>query len=324
MRRGRARRLLGRGIAALALLVVALNWTWGRLPSEPAARGSFVELGGLRVHYIERPGRGVPVLLLHGLPGTAEDWNAVTALLPGRRTIAIDRPGFGYSGGGYVPAARQLSTLAALMDRLGIPRAVVVGHSYGGTLALDFAERHPRRVAGLVLVDAAAAGIAINFADRLQAHLIQVDQAPVIRWITNATFGQLVLTLAVRSGDARAFSPQAVDAAHRRRVLAINMTHGNLEAFAGEQLAATGVIRAVDAGLGSIRAATIVIQGERDKLVKPRYGRAIAKAVEGARFELIHGGHMAPYTHPWAVAAAIGELARRAEAPARSARRRSG
>ena len=50
-------------------------------------------------------------MLIHGLPGTAEDFNEVTPLLAGHRTIAFDRPGFGYSSGGYVPFDRQLTTL---------------------------------------------------------------------------------------------------------------------------------------------------------------------------------------------------------------------
>jgi len=310
--------MLLRALGVLALLVVVLNWTWGRLPSEPRPRGAFVVVDGLLMHYLERPGHGVPVLLVHGLPGTAEDWNAVTALLPGRRTIAVDRPGFGYSGGGYVPFDRQLSTLAALMSRLGIARAVIAGHSYGGTLALGFAERYPSRVAGLALVDAAGGGMKIGFSNKLQAHLVQVMQAPVIRQVANATFGQLMLTFTASSGDDRAFSPQRVDPAHRHRLLAINMTHGNLEAFAGEQLAATGVIRQIGAGMGAIHTPAIVLQGDRDKLVDPRFGRRIAATLPGAKLHLLHGGHMQPYTHPFAVAAAISELAHRAEAPTRA------
>jgi len=310
--------MLLRALGVLALVVVVLNWTWGRLPSEPRPRGSFAVVDGLRMHYLERPGHGVPVLLVHGLPGTAEDWNAVTALLPGRRTIAVDRPGFGYSGGGYVPFDRQLSTLAALMSRLGIARAVIAGHSYGGTLALGFAERYPNRVAGLALVDAAAGGVKIGSSNKVQAHLVEILQAPVIRQLANATFGQLVLTFTARSGDDRAFSPQQVDPGHRHRLLAINMTHGNLEAFAGEQLAATGAIRGVDAAIEQIHTPAIVLQGDRDKLVDPRFGRRIAATLPGAQLRMLHGGHMQPYTHPFAVAAAISELARRAEAPVRA------
>ena len=72
------RRLLLLVLGALALAVVVLNWTYGRLPAEPAPTGSFVQVGDLRIRYIEHRGAGVPVVLIHGLPGTAEDREDVT------------------------------------------------------------------------------------------------------------------------------------------------------------------------------------------------------------------------------------------------------
>ena len=145
-------------LLVLAAAVIVLNWTYGRLPAEPKPTGSFMQVDGLRIHYIEHPGKGMPVVLIHGLPGTAEDWEVVTPLLAGHRTIAIDRPGFGYSTGGYVPFNRQLETIDALLHKLHVVRPILVGHSYGGTIALGFAERYPSEVRGLVLVNAAAAG----------------------------------------------------------------------------------------------------------------------------------------------------------------------
>lgn len=304
------RRILLRVLAALVILVVVLNWTYGRLPNKPKPSGSFAQVGKLRIHYLEHPGSGTPVVLLHGLPGTAEDYDAVTPLLAGHRTIAIDRPGFGYSSGGYVPLQRQLTSIDALLRRLGVVRPILVGHSYGGTIALGFAERYPGEVSGLVLVDAAAAGLHIGTFEQVQARFVQLLQLPVIRQIANATFAQLLSTVSVNRVDGEAFHPQAVAPAHRRRTLAINMTHGNLESFAGEQLAANGVIAQVDKRLAVITAPTIVIQGERDELVKPLYGRRLAAALPGARLRMVSGGHMAPYTHPGEVAAAVQSLAR--------------
>src|SRR5580700_8854791 len=119
-------RLLLCFLLALFVAVVALNWTYGRLPPEPRPTGSFVQIGSLRIHYIERPGTGTAVVLLHGLPGTAKDWEDVTPLLAGHRTIAIDRPGFGYSSGGYVPFARQLEVIDALLHKLHVVRPILV------------------------------------------------------------------------------------------------------------------------------------------------------------------------------------------------------
>jgi pimeloyl-ACP methyl ester carboxylesterase len=137
--RGRVsiRRLLLLLLGALALAVVVLNWTYGRLPAEPAPTGSFAQVGNLRIRYIEHRGAGVPVVLIHGLPGTAEDWEDVTPLLAGHRTIAIDRPGYGFSSGGYVPFDRQLEAIRGLLAKLHVRRPILVGHSYGGRSHLD-------------------------------------------------------------------------------------------------------------------------------------------------------------------------------------------
>jgi pimeloyl-ACP methyl ester carboxylesterase len=304
------RRILLRIVAAVVLIVVALNWTYGRLPGEPRPTGSFVRIGKLRIRYLERPGSGTPVLLIHGLPGTAEDFNSVTPLLAGHRAIAIDRPGFGYSTGGYVSFDRQLQTIQALLGALHLVRPVLVGHSYGGTIALAFAERHPSEVRGLVLVDAAAAGDHLGSYEEVQAHVVKFLQLPVIREIANATFAQLLTTVSVNQGDSDAFHPQPVAPAHRRRLLEINSTRGNLEAFAGEQLAANGVINRIDKRLRTIAVPAVVIQGEQDRLVKPVHGRRLAGELPDARLQMVPGGHMAPYTHPATVAAAVESLTR--------------
>ncbi len=302
------KRLLLIVVAALALTVVVLNWTYGRLPAEPAPTGSFMQVGNLRIHYIEHPGSGTPVVLIHGLPGTAEDWEDVTPLLAGHRTIAIDRPGFGYSTGGYVPFERQLSTIHELLAKLHVVRPILVGHSYGGTISLGFAERYPSEVRGLVLVDAAAAGTHPGGFERLQAHTIQFLQLPVIRQIADVTFSQLLRKASAEMGDSAAFSPQPVVAAHEQRILAINMTSGNLKALAGEYLAAGGVVTQIDRGLRAIQVPAVVIQGNADQLVKPIYGRRLAATLPHARLEMLYGGHMQPYDHPAAIAAAVESL----------------
>lgn len=286
------------------MVVVALNWTYGRLPAEPRPTGSFIQVGKLRIHYLERPGSGTPVVLIHGLPGTAEDWEDVTPLLASHRTIAIDRPGFGYSTGGYVPFNQQLETLDALLHKLHVVRPILVGHSYGGTIALGFAERYPGEVRGLVLVDTAAAGHSDGLA-RFQAHALHVLQLPVIRQIADVTFSQLLRKASVELAESEAFDPQPVVAAHRQRVLAISMTHGNLEALAGEYLAAHGVITQVDRGLGAIKLPSVVIHGNADKFIEPIYGRRLAAALPHARLVMVYGGHMQPYDHPGAIVLAV-------------------
>jgi pimeloyl-ACP methyl ester carboxylesterase len=328
IRRRRRRRIALAILGLLALAVVILNWTYGRLPAEPKPTGLFAQVGSLRIHYIERPGTGAPVVLIHGLPGTAEDWNAVTPLLAdrrsgrstigGHRTIAIDRPGFGYSSGGYVPFERQLSAIHELLANLHASKPILVGHSYGGTVSLGYAERYPGQVSGLVLVDAAAAGKKPGALQGAQAHAIQALQLPVIRQLANATFSQLLLTVSAKMGDSEAFDPEPVAAAHEHRVLAINMTHGNLEALAGEYLAAGGIVERIDRGLRSIAVPAVVIQGEQDRLVGEQYGRRLVAELPRARLVLLYGGHMQPYVHPAAIAAAVAGLSASAAPSART------
>jgi pimeloyl-ACP methyl ester carboxylesterase len=144
---------------------------------------------------------------------------------------------------------------------------------------------------------------------RLQAHAIRFLQLPVIRQVADVTFSQLVLKVSAEMGDSEAFDPEPVAAAHEHRVLAINMTHGNLEALAGEYLAAGGVVEQIDHGLGAIRLPAVVIQGSADHLVNPVYGRRLAAALPDAHLVMVGGGHMVPYTHPAAVAAAVRSVA---------------
>ncbi|MFI5003627.1 MAG: alpha/beta fold hydrolase [Solirubrobacterales bacterium] len=309
LRRALTGRALRRVLLALIVIVVALNWTWGRLPATPRPTGSFVQLAGLKLHYIERPGAEPAVLLIHGLPGTAEDWNEVTALLPGRRTIAIDRPGFGFSTGGYFPFDRQLQAVQELIDRLNLGRPILVGHSYGGAVSLGFAERYPGEVQGLVLVDAAATCRRSSAFERIQAKFLQVLDLPVVDQIAHLTFSQLLLTVSAGERESEAFEPNSVFPAHRHRVLAINMKHGNLKAYAGERLAANGVVEGVNRGLHGIHVPAIVIQGDHDQLVKPQCGRRLAATLPNAHLEMVSGGHMAPYTHPQVIAAAVQSLA---------------
>ncbi len=83
------------------------------------------------------------------------------------------------------------------------------------------------------------------------------------------------------------------------------MTQGNLEAYAGESLAANGVIAQIDKRLAAITVPAVVIQGNGDELVHPIHGRDLAATLPNSRLVMVHGGHMQPYDHPATVAAAV-------------------
>ena len=112
--------------------------------------------GDVALHY-RRLGRagGTPLVFVHGLSFFSWDWlEAAQALASGREAVCMDMRGFGDSGRAAdysVPA--MAGDIGALMDHLGWPRAIVVGHSMGGRNSAYFAAKNRQRVAGLVLVD---------------------------------------------------------------------------------------------------------------------------------------------------------------------------
>jgi pimeloyl-ACP methyl ester carboxylesterase len=115
-----------------------------------------VTVNGLRLNYTEH-GSGSPVVLLHGLMGNVETWrDTTTHLETGFRVVAYDARGHGRSDKPDDPSAYSQELLVAdlqgLLDRLGLDRCTLVGHSMGAGVSLNFALKHPERCLGLVLV----------------------------------------------------------------------------------------------------------------------------------------------------------------------------
>ena len=112
---------------------------------------------GTELVYWTWPGTGPPTLLLHGIGNYGRYWDLFADAVGGRlMLVAPDARGHGESGrpaDGYAPADFTADALAVL-DAVGVPRAVVVGHSMGGLHSINLAARHPDRVRALVIVDA--------------------------------------------------------------------------------------------------------------------------------------------------------------------------
>ena len=129
--------------------------------ADPDSR--FTSINGLRLHY-KTAGSGEPTLvLLHGFAASVHSWREVMGPLAEVGTvIAFDRPGFGltsrplpgeWTGENPYSIEAQADITVALLDEFGVGRAVLVGNSAGGTVALVTALQRPERVQALVLVD---------------------------------------------------------------------------------------------------------------------------------------------------------------------------
>ena len=116
--------------------------------------GRLIDIDGYRLHYVDA-GAGPAILLVHGFGGNTYQFRyQIAPLSAAHRVVAVDLKGFGYSERSATTALSmtdQAAMLAALLDRLGIDHATVVGHSMGGGVVQRFACAHAQRVDALVL-----------------------------------------------------------------------------------------------------------------------------------------------------------------------------
>lgn len=287
--------------------IVVLNWTWGRLPAEPdpPAGSRYATVDGVKVHYMETPGRGPGVIMVHGHPGTYMDWNYVRAKLPGVRTVAIDRPGYGYSSGEYVPFDEQVKIVHGLARKLGMQRPVIAGHSYGGTIALAYALRYPKETRGIVPVDPAVNTDTLNESEMVQAQLVKALQVPIVKQIANATFNQLALTVTADPQVKKAFTPDPVNDDYEEQLKAVNLKSSDLKTYADETLDFKQDVGPAAAGFTSVKTPAWIVQGSGDELVSPSDVKQTADAMARAKLIMLSGGHMQTWVHPEQVAAAI-------------------
>jgi pimeloyl-ACP methyl ester carboxylesterase len=141
---------------ALATLALVNRRLARNAENDNPPAGQFLEIGGVRLHYVER-GAGPPLVLLHGNGSMIQDFESsglIDLAARNYRVIVFDRPGFGHSDRPrnvvWTPAA-QAELINSALERLGVAHAIVLGHSWGASVAVALALKYPRLVQGLVL-----------------------------------------------------------------------------------------------------------------------------------------------------------------------------
>lgn len=238
-------------------------------------------------YYFEHPGRerySPPAILIHGAGGTHLHWPPEVRRLAGYRVFAPDLPGHGKSGGvGRQSVPEYARCVVDLMDAVGLSKAVVVGHSLGGAIALTLALDHADRVAGLGLI---ATGARL----RVASVILENTANP-------ATF-----PLAIKAMGEWAFGPEADE---RMKELAIKrMAETRPTVLHGDFLACDSFD--VINRLGEIRVPTLILCGTEDKLTPLRYSEYLATQIPGAALQTIAAaGHMVMLEQPRRVAGAL-------------------
>ena len=260
----------------------------------------------------DRYGRGSPVVLVHGQPGSALDWHAVAPLLWNDFTVIVpDRLGYGRTGGRAAGFEDNAASLAGLLDRLAISRAVVAGHSWGGGAALAFAELFPDRTAGLVLAASIGPGERFAWGDRLLA-------APVIgEGLAALTIGAASQVLASRRMQAVADRRLGRRAREAVKVLT-GLTGARTGAavwrsFVVEQRVLLRDLETLAPGLSAIKAPSAIIHGTADRVVPLSIAALLAATIPDSTYTALPGAHhLLPHEHPREVATAVRQVAERA------------
>jgi pimeloyl-ACP methyl ester carboxylesterase len=239
-------------------------------------------------------GDGQPVVLLHGQPGQGRDWEAVVRQLGAElRVIVPDRPGYGRTGGPAVGVGGNVDAVVELLDRLDLPTVAVVGHSWGGAVALDLVRRHPDRVSVVVLVASVGGRGSVNLLDRVLG-------LPVIGPAFSLVGLTAMRAFPVRRLLARMSGPSSADTASSGR------WYSAWRSFVVEQRALVLELPGIVASLPSIRTPAVVMIGEADRVVPPVSQEHLATILPQAQtVRVAKVGHLLPQKSPQSVAEVI-------------------
>jgi pimeloyl-ACP methyl ester carboxylesterase len=296
---------LGRTLAIAALATLALGGAvaacatreipYARLETKYALPTSqrFEPAPGLRIHYTDEGNRnGRTLIFVHGFAASVHAWRPwIERLRSDHRLIAIDLPGHGLT---EAPADYRASLdsnaelVGKLADHVGVARFVLAGNSMGGAVSLVFAMKHPERLEGLVLVDAAGwpgeEGEERGGPPGMFALFNNPLGRGIIKWFDPRMFATGGLKSAyldetlVTKDLVNRYGELALAPGHRDILLTQNSRSDALSS---------------PASFAEIIVPTLVMSGEQDKLIPVDDSRAIAAAIPGAKLITYpDGGHV--------------------------------
>jgi pimeloyl-ACP methyl ester carboxylesterase len=261
-------------------------------------------------------GTGSPVLFVHGQPGLGRDWQPVVEALQALgdqdhkpvRVLVPDRPGWGSSPEPATGIADNAAWLEqALAGLVGDEPVLVVGHSFGGGVAIRLALARPRRVRALVLVSSIGSGAALSRLDRALARPV-MGEGIVRGGVFAARRLGRVVRRAVEGPERHAEIASRVENMPVLRALAGDepITERAWRSFLVEQRALVDETRLLERSLATVSVPTVIIAGSKDHIVPAPATRALAAAIPGAELITVpRAGHLVPTESPDLVAAAI-------------------
>ncbi len=303
----------------LALMLVLAGVTrigsWLIERRNPAV-GSFADINGAKIHYVHVPAPGnpdlPPIVFIHGASANLNDQMLpLRPLLEGRaEMLFLDRPGHGWSerGSNNETQQTQADTIAALMDHVGIRQAIVVGHSFGGSVTAAFGLEHPDRTLGLVFLSAAThpwPGGATTWYYRLTT-------IPVLGWLFSETIANPAGASRLEGAAVCVFAPNPVPENYSARAeIPLVLRPSAFRANATDVESLFRFATAAVPRYREIKAPTVVISGDSDTVVYEEiHSVGLARDIPGAELVWVKNlGHKSDWIAPDLVVAAIEKLA---------------
>ncbi len=299
----------------LAVLIVwiAVTWALARLAERRhPAKGQFLEIDGVRLHYIER-GSGPPLVLLHGNGATLDDYllsGIVDRAAETYRVIVFDRPGYGYS---TRPRLRiwtpqmQAALLAKALAQLGVAAPILVGHSWGTLVAVALALRGDVKARGLLLL---AGYFFPTF--RLDVFLLSGPAFPVTGDLMRYTISPLLGWLARKAVIRKIFAPSPIPDRFAGFPMGIALRPGQLRASAEEAAIMIPAAFSLQTRYRALTMPVAIIAGDTDGIVDTATQSApLHRAIAHSTCTILpKTGHMVHHTAPDRVMAAIDAMPR--------------
>lgn len=275
--------------------------------------GRLLEVDGVGVH-VHVQGAGPDLVMLHGASGNLRDYTfALADDLAGRyRVIAFDRPGLGWSEvfDGHEDPRAQARLLRRAAQALGVRRPVVVGHSYGGAVALAWALEAPEDTAALVIL----AGASHPWEGGLG--LTQTLPATALgRWVVVPVVTAFATPRRVDNVLENVFDPQPVPEGYAEHIGAgLSLRRGQLVHNAEQVSTLKDFLQEMAPLYPGLPMPVEIVHGDADRTVGLEiHGRRLEEDVPGARLTVLEGvGHMPQHAAPQTVIDAIDRAAARA------------
>jgi pimeloyl-ACP methyl ester carboxylesterase len=289
--------VMGAGVAAGATALLIYSCA-RRAEKEHPATGKFLDVDGVRLHFIDR-GDGPAVVLLHGNGSMARDFQSsglIDVLARKYRVIAFDRPGYGYSTRPrdrfWTPEA-QGRLLCAALQNLGVSKATFVGHSWGTLVSLAARLARPECVRGLVLISGYYfPGL------RLDVALFAPPAIPVLGDVLRYTISPVLAAIIARPLIRKMFSPCEVPAEFDQGFpVPLTLRPWHIRASAEEAAAMVPAAASLRKRFGEIAHPLILIAGAGDRIVDvEKQSLRLRREIPHAELHILPGlGHMLHY-----------------------------